>query len=1062
MKYIIITIVAFLVSLSTLFAQYRLSGIIVTADGSPIDGATVALRHHVESVVSDREGHFTITIANIGDTILVRHIGYADQEIPVHRLDRNPIRIVLRQLAKDLEEVVINTGYYQVPKERATGSFVFVDDKLLNRSVSGNILQRLEGVAPGVQFVNTGGTKTSDIRVRGLATIESDATPLIVVDNFPYEGDINSINPNDVESVTVLKDAAAASIWGARAGNGVIVITTKGGNYQQRARVSFNGNTSFGNKPDLLYNKAWLPSDVVMGFEEEIFERGDFSEEPHTPLSQYLELLIQRRDGLVDESEFSRQKTIMQYADVRKEALEYLYQTSLEQRYGLSVSGGGDNYHYYLSTGMDRSRGTSIGDGMQRLNLNMQNTYMPVKGMEVTAGIWYAQQRSHSNGLTMDELSPTVGAPLAPYIRLADETGKALAIPKDYRSTYVYRAESDGLLDWHYRPLEEIVIADNTAKQTEFRLNGELRYQLPIGLDIAATFQFLQGAGSSREHYVSESYFARDLINQFTQLDGSKIIPVGGVLYQRGVSETRAHSGRLQINFNRKFVGSHELAALGGVEVRQSVNSFAPGYRIFGFDDDLLTGNASYDYTQRYDVRPSGSKRLPTPQSGHSKVTDRYLSYFGNASYTFKNRYTVTGSSRWDGSNLFGVKTNQRGKALWSIGGSWHISEEKFYRIGMLPEMRLRLTYGSSGNVNKNVTHFPVAYYTQIPYTGLIAGVLSSVGNPSLRWEQIYTLNVGLDAGIRDGRIRGSIDYYIKNASDLIGDDYLDPTSGINTTGGSYKINYADMQVKGLDVQLSSTNLSGHLEWQTVLFLSYVRNKVTNYNMTEDSRASAYLGISRPPVVGQSMDLLYAVPWNGLDETNGMPQIYMHGEQSDNYREYYQNYLTPDSLIMAGVTVPPFYGSIRNTFSFKGFDIGVLITWEAGHVFRRESMYQGGEYLGGYHTDYYKRWQKPGDEKYTHVPAWTPTSDTYRTQVYRYSEALVTRGDQIRLHDINLGYTIMKEKMKWLPFNSVRLYAYASNLGIIWKANKQGLDPDYVEAAYTAPKQYAFGVQVNL
>lgn len=1061
MKYIIIAIAAYLLSVSTLCAQHRFSGIIVSTDGSPIDGATVTLKHGTGSVVSDAQGYFSITIAAVEDTVLVKHVGYADHAVPVHRLDDSPVRIVLQQLAKDLEEVVINTGYYQVPKERATGSFVFVDNKLLNRSVSSNILQRLEGIAPGVQFVNAGGTKASDIRVRGLATIESDATPLIVVDNFPYEGDINSINPNDIESVTVLKDAAAASIWGARAGNGVIVITTKGGSYQQRARVSFNGNTSLGTKPNLLYSKAWLPSDVVMGFEEEIFERGDFSEEPQTPLSPYLELLIQRRDGLVDQSEFDRQKSVMQRTDVRKEALEYLYQTSLDQRYGLNVSGGGNNYHYYLSTGADRSRGTSIGNGMQRLNLNMQNTYMPLQGMEITAGIWYAQQRSNSNGLTIDALSPAVGVPPAPYIRLADETGKALAIAKDYRLVYVGGAENDGLLDWHYRPLDEIAIADNTTKRTEFRLNGALRYRLPLGLNIAATYQFLQDAGSAREHYVPESYFARNLINQFTQSDGTKVIPEGGVLNQRGISETQAHSGRLQLNFNRNFSEDHEVAALGGAEIRQSVSYFTPGYRVFGFDDELLAGNASYDYTQRYDVRPSGRKRLPTPQSGHSEVTDRYLSYFGNASYTFKRLYTVTGSSRWDGSNLFGVKTNQRGKALWSVGGSWRISEENFYVSGVFPEMRLRLTYGSSGNVNKNVTHFPVAYYTQIPYTGLLAGVLSSVGNPSLRWEQIRTLNVGLDAGTRNGRIRGSIDYYIKNASDLIGNDYLDPTSGINTSGGSYKINYADMRAKGLDVQITSANVRGRFEWQTVLLVSYVRNKVTNYNMTEDNRVSTYLGASRPPVVGRSMDMLYAVPWNGLDGTSGMPLIYMHGEQRDDYREYYQNYLTPDSLTIAGLTVPPFYGSIRNTFSFKGFDIGVLITWEAGHVFRRQTMWQGGEYLGGYHTDYYKRWQKPGDEKYTDVPAWTPTSDTYRTQVYRYSEALVTRGDQIRLRDVNLGYTVMKEKMKWLPFNSVRLYAYASNLGVIWKANKHGIDPDHVDAAYTAPKQYAFGVQVD-
>src|SRR5690606_35119719 len=204
--------------------------------------------------------------------------------------------------ASVLDEVVVNTGYYSVAKERATGSFTHVSQEMLDRSVGTNILQRLEGVTNGLQFdrnqltgENTSGKP--ELRVRGLSTIEGNASPLIVVDNFPYENDISTLNPNDILEVTILKDAAAASIWGARAGNGVIVITTKKGTFNQRAKLSYNTNFNFSDKPDLYYNQGFLPSETVMRIQQELFERGVYPERPETKIPGYAELLIQRRDG---------------------------------------------------------------------------------------------------------------------------------------------------------------------------------------------------------------------------------------------------------------------------------------------------------------------------------------------------------------------------------------------------------------------------------------------------------------------------------------------------------------------------------------------------------------------------------------------------------------------------------------------------------------------------------------------------------------------------------------------------------------------------------------------
>src|SRR5690606_14503812 len=217
---------------------------------------------------------------------------------------------------------------------------------------------------------------------------------------------------------------------------------------------------------------------------------------------------------------------------------------------------------------------------------------------------------------------------------------------------------------------------------------------------------------------------------------------------------TNIHSGRTQLNYSRDF-GVHRVVALAGGEIRQSVGQTSPGFRIYNYDRDLLTGTANFNYTQSYPTRPTGSARISAPSVSMGHVTDRFLSYFSNAAYTYHDRYTLSGSLRWDASNLFGVKTNQKGVPLWSIGGSWEASKEAFYGVsGWFPYLRLRATYGSAGNVNKQVSVFPTVSYSSDSNTGLATARVRNVGNPSLRWEQVKTVNVAVDFALFNRRIQ--------------------------------------------------------------------------------------------------------------------------------------------------------------------------------------------------------------------------------------------------------------------------------------------------------------------
>lgn len=1058
---------------------FTVRGRVIDSLGNKLVGASIKIKGSNRATLANMEGNFVFPEVEPNSILQFTFIGYDPLEL---KAEENLGTIILKELTTQLQSAqieVLNTGYYQIPRERATGSFTHVSNDLLNRSVGGDILQRLEGVASGVQSLSPGSNDPADIRVRGVSTINSNRRPLIVIDNFPYEGnysnrldgdasnnvDLSFINPNDIESVTILKDAAAASIWGARAGNGVIVITTKQGRYGQKSRVSFRHNTTIGDKPDLLYNRGRLPSETVMSIEKDKYEAGRYSSSTsQSPFPAYVELLIKKQNGEITEEEFASQVALMKGTEIRKEVLEHLYQPSIDQQYALNVSGGGNNHRYYVSTGYDKNRGMLVGEKGSRLNLNIQNTLMPIENLEITAGIWYSQTKQENNGIGLSSLSVGNTVGISPYLRLRDEQGNALPVIKDYRQAYKDQSVAAGLLDWDYRPLDELNLNNATSKGEELRFNASGKYKFLENFNIDLQYQYNKGSNSSLTDYDAESYYVRNLVNRFTQTNGSLIIPHGDIRVGGTEYQTQSHSGRAQLNFQRDFGSDHSVSALAGAEIREVVRESNSGYYIYNYNEDILEGESFFDYTKLHPVRPSGSTRIPSALPiDLYKYTDRFLSYYGNASYAYKERYTLTGSLRWDASNLFGVKTNQKGTPLWSLGTNWDINEEDFYQSELIPYLRLRLTYGSAGNVYNAVSSYPtVRYNTTLP-NYIPQGTIMSAGNPSLRWERVNTFNAGVDFASQDRRISGSFDYYVKKASDLIGEDYLAPSTGIITGGtaqNSKMINYANMRTNGFDLQLNSRNLVGEFGWESSLLINYVKNKITNVFTNPAAQIYDYYANPAAPVVDRSRDIMYAIPVSALDPQTGYQLMYIDGEQTTDYAAYH-NSLRIDDLAIAGVTVPPFYGSLRNDFYWKSFGVSAMLSWKTGYVFRRSSIAPGAEYNGTYHMDYFDRWTQPGDEAKTTVPAYAAEYNAYGSTIYSFSNSLITKGDHIRLQDLNVSYTLSKRTIGRLPVQQIRLMAYARNLGVIWRSNDKDIDPDYANAESINPTTYSLGVSID-
>lgn len=1043
-------------------AQTKISGRVYDEkSGAPLAGAGLQLVYNKFSTVTNNQGEFSLQI-NTPDTLILSHVGYKTLRILVDSSNKT-LQIGLALRMGDIEEVVINTGYYEIERGRTTGSFAHVGSELLHRPIGTNIMERLEGLVPGLQFVTPNGKLPQDVRVRGLSTIESDETPLIILDNFPYEGSLDDIDPNTIESVTVLRDAASAAIWGARAGNGVIVLKTRQINVQDRLNVSFQANHSYTQKPDLYYSPQWLPSPVVMGIEEERYRLGHYTFAADQVNPYYVELMRARDLGQLTESAFQMEKAILERTDVRREALKYLYQTASHAQYSLNVSGGTSRYGYALGAGFTKGQGELIGDENSRKQFSVKNQFRPFSFMQIGLSMAYSSQQSQNDAVGLADFTlPLYG--LSPYQRIVNEEGKPFHAQKDISLEYASKAEDNGLLDWFYRPLDERELTKHEALSEQLRFDGDVNFNILKGLNLKLAYQYAAASTESTTHRYKDSYYVRHLVNQFTQPNGSQVIPHNGVLARGFQSRSGSHQGRVQVNYQVDFGDGHVLSALAGSDIREAIQQRYPGSILYNYHDEYLVGSNQYNFQQLYDILPSGRKRIPLASGLSSYHTNRDLSYFSNFSYRYQKKYVLTGSLRWDASNLFGVKINQKGVPLWSVGSSWDIAQEGFFTLGdFLSTLRLRTTYGYTGNVNKAVTHHPTIRNAVNTSTGLPVAALVNIGNPSLSWERVKTWNAAVEWQSRNQMFAGSVERYFKKGMDLIGDALMDPTTGIS---GSYKINYASIDSYGWDAELTFKPFSGPFQWYATLFSSWVDNKVTHFYTQDFPGNGTYYLVGTPPYrVGDSKDILYSVPWNGLSPLDGFPVIMMNGQASSEYRKYFIEYLDHANMTVSGVKIPRNYGSFQSRVSWKGLEMGFLVGWKLGHVFRRASMAPLGEYRNNYHLDYQKRWEKPGDERYTIVPAYMHPSDENNdtgmmASMYRYFDALVESGDHIRLQEVNLSYGLPTSVSSKAGIRKITLGLNARNLGVLWQAGPSGLDPDFPNSEYPLPR--TFTISMNL
>lgn len=1054
--------------------QISVAGKVIHGEtGSVIPGVTVRNPSGPAATKTDRDGLFRIPVGSLPMSLSFSAVGFGSHEQVFVVLPDSLIVVRLWPEEQVIDEVIVSTGYQEISQQRATGSFEYIDATELNKNVGMDIISRLENLTTSIYFdkrsynFNEAGTPDHAITIHGISSLRAPAEnrPLIIVDNFPYEGDIANINPDDVAGITVLKDAAASSIWGARAGNGVIVITTKKAQYDERLRISFNHRTTVTAKPD-LFARPMIDNADVIAIEKMLFEEGFYQTKINNrakpALPPTVEVLIAMQEGKISEEEGDRLIASYEEVDIRRELLDHVYRNALHEQYSLNIGNGSTRHSYNLSVGYDRLRNNRPSSHDNRLTIRLDNSLKLGKNTELQAGlVWTKEGHKRPSGISTATASYSNDVVNFPYIRLADDDGNPLPIPYKYRTTFLDTAGQGALLDWHLIPLMENQIVATTDLGQEITANAVIRHRLTGWLNAELRYQYQQSGLSSTTVEDLDAYATRDQINRGTELIGGNIVyhfPYGAV-FRTSDGRRTGHNGRIQLNVRKQWTNWGELNAIAGFEARhQQSGSFA--FSVMGYDPETLTYANSLDYTDRFPVfgNLAASGSLTGPINNFSETVNRYISVFANADYAYDRRYVISVSARRDASNLFGVNVNNRWTPLWSAGFAWNLGNERFLNWNLLDHLKIRTSYGFSGNVDNSMSALTTIRYTNNAPNLLVplpAAAISSPPNPELRWELVKKYNVGMDFSLFGGRLSGNVDHYLKNTEDLLHSYYLDPTTGSQ----NMIMNVGNTKSKGTDIRISGVILQGRLSWKAVGMISHNNNWITKSYQVYNGPSLYTTPGSLSTLEGGMAFPAYSYRWGGLDPETGEARGIVNGAPSKDYSTITSRDTPLEALVLHGSGRPLYFGSLRNEISYGNVSFSFSLSYKLAYYFRREGLnYDALFNTGRGHIDYYQRWQQPGDESRTHVPAMLyPNTSAYN--FYQRSEVLMEKGDHIRLRDIRLDYRFGRRASSRLP--GLDLFLHLDNCGIIWRANRHGLDPE-IHGNIPQPRRLTAGINLAI
>ncbi|MCR8668952.1 SusC/RagA family TonB-linked outer membrane protein [Aestuariibaculum sp. M13] len=1044
--------------------QRRVTGNITDKEGLPIPGATVVVKGTSKGTVSNFDGTYGIDVISPENVLVVSFLGYKTQEVLVG--SNYVINIKLEEEVAGLDEVVISTGYQKIKPEQVTGSVSTIQSKDYDSRINTtDFLSGLQNKIPGLLINNDIDFEGNSLfQIRGISTISGSREPLIVIDGFPTELSLDNINPNEIESVTVLKDAAAATIYGVRASNGVIVIERK---KAKAGKVNVNFTTTLGFTPKENYDRyRWDKdaSNVNIDFVKDTYvDNGSWlwnlitnpNASPDFNIDPVQYILAQQSAGVITEEEANQQFASMGSYNNSKDYSRLFLQTNAVKTYNLSLSGGSEDALYYITANHTDSEFNEINNDNSTTMLTGRTTvkFNNRFSMDLTNNF----QQSKANSAPIPDITNFYA-----YERFEDEYGNPLSTYYNSYSNPYYNDYliSEGLLDNRYYPLQEINDVSTVTNALNNRIVANFNYD--FNTDLSLNFGGVYEISRTDVKKLSNENSAevRQYINYYTTDDDGTLVynlPTGALLRQ-SETKTDGYTVRAQLNYNKQINENHSINAIFGGEVRDVLTKTSSG-AYFGYDDQNLL-HQPMDNTLLMSSNYSPSYVRNNPSLSYNSLFDqgyednRFVSIYSNLVYGFKGKYTLTGSIRIDQSNLFGTDPKYKYKPLWSLGAAWNIDKEKFVQgAEWLESLKLRLAYGFNGNVAKNSLPQVIAeadYNNYDPNNGLMLSLMSPA-NSGLRWEQTSNFNVGLDYSIFKN-VSGSFEYYNKKSTDLLAVNQIDATKGQS----SAYVNQATIRNNGWETSLNADWISHKdFNWNTGLNLSYNTSKVLSVasDLTDNSLSSSYLsGSSTDFLEGYAIGAMFNYRYAGLNE-QGYPLIY---DKDGVAKQIYSNDEGILDVSYAGSSIPTYNLGLSNRVDIGNFYVYCMVNYYGGFKTRVTVPYAGDlrplEGSGNY-------WLEPGDEN---DPSKLPFLNTLYYENLGYSDKYTVNGAYLTLGDLTATYSFRDSK--WLKSKGIKNFEVrlqGSNLYTVGfnKYNFSKATGSY-EKTYLTPT-YTIGLNVN-
>jgi TonB-linked SusC/RagA family outer membrane protein len=1056
-------------------AEIDVHGQVLDESGIPLPGVTVSVRGSRRKTATDKDGKFEIGVEKADDILVFTSVGMETLETKLN--SHTEIKVTLKSARSELKEVIVNTGFQTVKKEQMTASVVTVGSQDLEKRYTANIIDNLEGRVPGL--VNYRGVT----EIRGVSTIQSSKAVLVVVDGLPIEGSVADINPYDVESINVLKDAAASAIYGIRAANGVIVITTKKAK-NNRTSIEFSSDVTITQKPDIGFN-LMTPAqqvDLESGFFNYQYLTGSatatninktasdiMNGNSITPV-QYA--YYQLAKGQINQSQLDNQLAGFRQNNFIKQYSDNALLNDVLQQYNLAVRTGGDKFQSSLVLNYKRDNMGIINAYTNQLNVFYKGTYNLSKWIDINFGVNGVLGRSKTSSSSF----ATSGTNVSPYLQLLDGNGNRAYYTTDEYNMYNTTSSTSPRNSMLVNHLDELERDSRIAKQQNTRYYVNAMIRIMPGLTFSPQFQYENSVNNVSAYSEPDSYIMRYLKNVYSTPgdNGSytSLLPENGGKLATINTTGDYWTARGQVNYKRQ-IGKGILDVIAGTEFRQT-RTKGTGGLLLGYDDQLQSQSttsvnypALFAYSTSTAFKPGFSTSnlyntyLNNPIGVIPETTHRFNSGYANASYTYDNKYNAFGSYRVDYADIFGLDKKFRGKPLWSAGIGWNISNESFMSsVYWVNFLKLRATYGVTGNVALGVTSLLTANSTLTnAATNQPVSVVTNAANPELRWEKTATTNLGLDFSLFNNRLNGALDWYRKKGTDIFFTKRIDASEGFT----SQVINNADLMNNGLELSLSYSWLKsgrkGGLGWSSVLVLSHNNNKIT---YVDEVSVSPVALVQNGYKVGYPVNSLYSFQYKGLNSV-GQPQ-WLKADGTLTTVPLTGSDL--NAVVYSGGTDPKNNIALTNEVYYKGFSLNVLAVYYGGQYLRAvvPNVYSGAPY-GAMPSYLLNSWSpnntntiNPGFGQYS--PATYPGTSAIPTNHLEYSDSFVRAGDFIKIRNIAVGYALPDQWAEKMGARNVKLRFQLNNPKALWLKNDINIDPETGGAPI--PTSYVFGINFNL